>query len=218
MLEGHGLATVCLAQVRGQIERIRPPRALYAEFPLGRPLGRPLDRAFQHRVLAAAFALLGRPSGPVLETFPETIDDEADEPVVCPLPPRFDPNLPAAVDEAVGLRAAYERARRASKGRTLVGNAVDAETIPDAVAAFARVADGTDWDNAGIPGPPRLVAMDIRAYYEEAALALLEHVPAARSTESWFYTVTETGRMLIAARDRIRDAGGPWFGITPMTR
>ncbi len=218
MLEADGLATVCLAQVRGQIERIRAPRALYAEFPLGRPLGRPRDTDLQHRVLAAAFELLLRPAGPVLEVFPDLIFDAFDVPAACPLPPRFDPDLHPAVDEAIGLRPAYDRTFTASAGRTIVGRAIALDQVPDAVGAFARVAEGVPWKEAGIPGHPALVAMDIRAYYEEAALALLDHVPEARSTETWFYKSTETGRVILQARDKIREAEGPWFGLAPATQ
>ena len=86
--------------------KVAPPRALHCEFPLGRPLGRPNDAQFQLDVLSRAFALLQAPAGPVLVDHPEVI--EADEqPMACALPPRFDPSLPPAVDEARGLRRAY---------------------------------------------------------------------------------------------------------------
>jgi hypothetical protein len=184
--------------VRPHIERLHPPRALHCEFPLGRPLGRPDDPAFQRRVLDMAFGLLARPAGPVLETFPEAIADEADVPLTCPVPPRFDPTVPAAVDEARALRPAWERAH-AQRGHTQVGRTTNAEGIPDAVAAFVRISDGTPWTDAGLPGDPAAVAMDIRAYYEEAAIALAGHVPAARAAESWLYRNTQTGAILKAA-------------------
>ncbi len=134
----------------------------------------------------------------MLESFPVAIHDEADHPLACPLPPRHDPSLPSAVDEARGLRPAWERARSAS-GSTQVGRVVSADEIPDAIAAFVRVAEATPWTEAGIPGDPAAVAMDIRAYYEEVALALADHVPAARAAESWFYRSTETGAVMKAA-------------------
>jgi hypothetical protein len=212
VIEAAGLATVALSLVRPQIERSQPPRALHCEFPLGRPLGRPGDAEFQRRVLSAAFALLERPVGPVLEDFPETIAEEADSPLACPLPPRYDPDVPAAVDEARALRPAWERARNASGG-TQVGRAVDPDGIPDAVAAFVRIAEGVPWRAAGLPGDAAAVAMDIRAYYEEAALALAEHVPAARATESWLYRTTETGAVLKAAMAQMADADPPYERI-----
>jgi hypothetical protein len=212
VIEAAGLATVALSLVRPQIERSQPPRAMHCEFPLGRPLGRPGDAEFQRRVLSAAFALLERPAGPVLEDFPETISDEADTPLACPLPPRYDPSLPAAVDEARALRPAWDRAREASGG-TQVGRVVDADGIPDAVGAFARVAEGVPWREAGLPGDPAPVAMDIRSYYEEAALALADHVPAARAAESWLYRTTEAGTVLKAAMSRMAQDDPPYERI-----
>jgi len=197
-MEEAGLASVALTSNWVQAERIRPPRALHCDFPLGRPLGAPRDPAFQRRVLDAAFGLLSAAEGPVLESFPVAIHDEADHPQACPLPPRYDPSLPPAVDEARSLRPAWERARNAS-GSTQVGRVVSADEIPDAIAAFVRIAEGTPWTEAGIPGDPAAVAMDIRAYYEEVALALADHVPAARAAESWFYRSTETGAVMKAA-------------------
>ena len=94
--------------MRGVAEKLPPPRGLYGEFPLGRPLGKPNDPAFQHDVLARAFALLDRPEGPILEDHPEVIESDT-QPLACPMPPRYDPNLPEAVDEARGLRHAYDR-------------------------------------------------------------------------------------------------------------
>ena len=221
VLEALGLATVALGLVRGQLEATAPPRGLYVEFPLGRPLGRPGDPAFQHRVLEAAFSLLDAESGPVLEAFPEAIEDEEDAPLTCPLPPRLDDDEVPAVDEVRGLRPAYDRAVQAAGGRTLVGRAIQPDDIADAVATFAAVADGTPWKEAGIPGNPVEVAMDIRAYYEEAALALADHVPAARAAESWFYDSTEAGKAMLTARQAMADADPPfaaWYYLSPGTR
>lgn len=220
MLEQGGLATVQLASVRSYVERIRPPRALYCDFPLGLPLGKPRDEAFQHRVLAAAFALLEREDVPVLEDFPERVADASDAPVACSLPPRFDPSLPAAVDEAIGLRAAYER-QLARSGRTNVGQVVGADGVAELVAAFVRVADGASLEEAGLPTEPRRAAIDVRAYYEEAALALADHVPAARQAEAWFFRQTETGSQLKRAQATLRERGAPfyvWWPIVPLTQ
>ena len=65
---------------------MQPPRSLWVPFPLGRPLGVPHDTAFQHRVIAAALALLDRPSGPVLEDFPEDAPPVAEDAApACPV-------------------------------------------------------------------------------------------------------------------------------------
>ena len=171
-------------------------------------------------MLAAAFALLERTDVPVLEDYPIAIPDEADVPLACSIPPRFDPGLPAAVDEALGLRPAYERQLKAS-GRTNVGNVADADGIRALVAAFVRLADGVAADDAGFPGPARAAALDVRAYYEEAATALAGHAPAARQAETWFFHETETGRVLRRAQQVLRDSGAAyadWFPIVPQTQ
>jgi hypothetical protein len=220
VLEQEDIATVQLASVRSYVERIRPPRALYCDFPLGRPLGLPGDPDFQHRVLDAALQLLSRDDVPVLEDFGERIADEVETPLACRLPPRFDASLHPAVDEATGLRAAYER-QRARSGQTTGGHVADAAGIPDLIRAFVRIADGEPLDAVGLPGEPRLAALDVRSYYEEAAVALTDHVPAARQAESWFYGSTETGAVLKRAQAALREAGAPfevWWPLVPLTQ
>lgn len=180
---------------------------LHCQFPLGRPLGRPGDAEFQHDVLRRAFALLARTDVPVLVDHPDIIDDQADAPVACPLPPRFDHGAAPAVNEARGLRAAYDR-QLARSGRTLVGRVSDADGIAELIAKFVSIAEGTSLADTGLDDHTVLAAsQDIRAYYEEAALALVDHVPGARQAESWFYRSTDTGALIRAVRDALNSAG-----------
>lgn len=217
VLEAQGLTTVGLSSMRGQTERLHPPRALYCEFPLGRPLGKPLDPEFQHRVLAAAFALLDEPAGPVLVDFPERVEDASDRPVACTVPLADAPGRHSAVAEVQGLRAAYERTS-ARLGRTNVGRSVEGpDDLPDLVEGIAAVAGGSDWQAVGISNPVGAVT-DLRAYFEEAALSLVDHVPEARQTDAWFFTGTETGALVVAAQRAMKDRGAPrdeWFYLVP---
>lgn len=216
VFERAGLATVALSLVRGQAEDGRPPRALHCEFPLGRPLGRPRDPAFQHRVLDHAFELLARTDTPVLVDFPDVIEDGADEPLACQLPPRRDASLHPAVDEAIGLRPAYDRAATHS-GRTGVFRTGGPDGIRALLTELVAIVDGAPWEDSAIVDLGA-AAFDIRAYYEEAALGLSEHVPAARQAESWLYRTTASGRLLIDARDVLRAADAPrrvWGPFVP---
>lgn len=218
VFEAAGMATIALGSMQGQMERTAPPRGLFCDFPLGRPLGVPGDAAFQHRVLAHAFDLLERATEPTVEHFAESLADDGEGAVACPLPPRHDPSLPAAVDEARGLRAAYDRAVARFGDRVGASRVVDADGIPDAVAAFVAVASGTPWKEAGIPGVPARVAQDIRGYYETAALELVSHTPAAWETTRWFLQHTEAGRSIVGAREAMQAAGEKtqlWFYLVP---
>ena len=214
VFEAAGIATVVLSSIRPMCEKVSPPRALHCEFPLGRPLGRPNDPEFQHDVLARAFALLDAPSGPVLVDHPEVIESD-EQPLACALPPRFDPSLPPAVDEARGLRKAYDRLL-ARRGVTAVGRVTDADGVPAALGVLHAIANGADWREAGLPGGNTVaVCHDIRNYYEEAAVELVDGPPpVGRAMEDWFYDQTEAGRTILAARAAIRDSGAKfpiWF-------
>ena len=220
VFEAAGIATVALGSIRKQIESATPPRGLWCDFPLGRPLGKPGDPDFQHRVLAAAFALLDA-SEPIVTEFDESITDDGTEMLACPLPPRHDPDVHPAIDEARGLRAAYDRGVEMSNARIAAGRVVAADDIPAAIEAFIRIADGTPWKEAGIPGLPMRVSQDIRGYYETAALAMVDHAPAAWAGARWFLDETETGKVMMAARSAMEDQGAPqpmWFYLTPGDR
>ena len=221
VFEAAGIATIVLSSIREMAVKVAPPRALHCEFPLGRPLGRPLDPEFQHDVLARAFALLNETSGPVLVDHPEVIEAD-DQPVSCSLPPRFDPSLPPSVDEARGLRKAYDRAL-ARRGVTSVGRVMSADEVPNALGMLHAIANGQDWTTAGLPGGNTIaVCHDIRTYYEEAALELVDGpLPGGRAMEDWFFDRTEAGATVLAARAAIRDSGGKfpiWFYMTPGQR
>ena len=205
VFEAAGLATIVLSSIRPVAEKMRPPRALHCEFPLGRPLGKPLDPAFQHDVLKRAFALLERSEGAVLEDHPEVIQSSGVEALSCPLPARYDPALPASVDEAQALRPAYDRAVAAA-GRTSVGRVIGPDLVPDALASMARIAGGTAWNEAGLPADPIQVVHDIRSYYEELAVELSDGPPGPWAAECWFFGETEAGKTVLAARRAMKAA------------
>lgn len=219
ILEEAGIATVGLSLVRRQAENIKAPRFLHCQFPLGRPLGRPGDAEFQLDVIRRAFSLLDRTDVPVIEDHPVIIDDEADQVAACALPPRHDPALHPAVDEALGLRPAYNRQLERAGGRTAVGRVVGPDEIGDLILRFVTLAETSSLEAAGFDADTvRAAGQDVRAYYEEAGLALSDHVPAARQLESWFYQQTETGPIVRAAAQALKAAGeeqSTWYYMLP---
>jgi D-proline reductase (dithiol) PrdB len=218
-MEAAGLATVGISLVRQQAETGRAPRMLHCQFPLGRPLGRPGDPAFQHDVLRRAFALLPLTDVPVLAEHPVVIDEQGDEPVACPLPPRHDPHLAPAVDEARGLRAAHGRHLAATR-RSGMGRVAGPEGIEELLARFVRLAAGepmaeVGWDTTTLLG----ASQDVRAFYEEAGAQLVDP-PGARQLEAWFVRSTAAGSLLREVRARLREAGAPqpaWYYLLPAT-
>ena len=102
-LEAAGLPTVSISLIRLHTEKMRPPRALWVPYELGRPLGVPNDAAFQTRVLRAALSLLERTDGPILadhsEEAPARATDDAGDGWVCPV------SFPAPAGEETPLAA-----------------------------------------------------------------------------------------------------------------
>ena len=103
-LEDEGLPTTQISLIREHTEKIKPPRALWVPFELGRPLGAPGDAAFQTRVLRRVLSLLEASSGPVLEDFSEEAPVAIESPtaVVCPV------NFPAPVKDLTDIERLNE--------------------------------------------------------------------------------------------------------------
>ena len=200
------MATVAIGSIRGQIYGTAPPRGLFCDFPLGRPLGVPGDAMFQRRVIERAFGMLEL-TEPGVEDYEVVIEDGDSQPLACPLPARMDPDAHPAIDEAKGLRPAYERAIAKYGNRAGAVRLLDADAIPAAIESFIRVAEGHPWKQAGIPGIPARVSQDIRGYYEMAAMEIADHTPAAWAGYRWFRGQTKTGEVIRKARDAMRESG-----------
>jgi hypothetical protein len=211
-LEGAGIATTQISLVRLHTEKIRPPRALWVSFELGRPFGPPGDRAFQTRVIRAALALLERPAGPVLDDYPEDlpVDSQQDGGWVCPVnfsPPPVELSGDAALAAALANEVAqlmpwYERALD-GLGRTTVGvSTLDVEGVRDFFQAL--LAGKTPPDPiAGLSFADsiRLAAEDLKAFYFESAAAQ-PGGPSSRQLTDWFWHATEAGTALRSLKPR----------------
>ena len=220
VFEHAGFATVALSSIRGQIETTSPPRALHCDFPLGRPLGKPNEPEFQREVITSALSLLEEPAGPVLVDYPISIEDDADTPLSCPIPPANTSDRDPAASEALGLLPAWRRTQE-TYGRSTVGKVVTAEQVPDMLDLFARIADGESWEEVGFPGDPTKIAADIKNFYEEAAISLADTPPSARRAESWFVNETVGGKTIQKARIKMKEADVNfyfWYYLLPMTQ
>ena len=215
-LEAQGVATTSISMVREHTEKVKPPRALFVPFPFGHALGRPDDPALQHRVLAAALALLGEPAGPVLRDFPD--DGPGEEP---PAPTQASAIAPAAtipgdaVAEAMAMQPYRVQWLTTSHGRTAFGlAAVPAERVGEVVRFLQIFVEGGDADlperppELARPGFIRYCADDLKALYFEGRLATK---PGASGDEivRWFWSETAAGQLLRRVRDRLDASDDP---------
>ena len=58
VIEKAGIPTVSISLLKEVTEKVKPPRALFVDLPLGFPLGRPNDPARQKEIITAALQLL----------------------------------------------------------------------------------------------------------------------------------------------------------------
>lgn len=200
-LEDEGLATVVVALVREHAAKMRPPRALWVPFELGRPFGAPNDPGLQGRVLRAALALLDR-SEPV----PTLVDFDEQAPY-----PDGDPDwrFPAQLDntgvvaEAASLLPVWQRARQRI-GRTTLG--ISGLEPQAAVEYVHRYHDPEPMPNPKGMAPvarARFAIDDIKALYLEAAMAEGGH-PSSRQLQDWFWQQTLAGAMIREFQQRAR--------------
>ena len=207
-LEAAGIPTTGISLVRENTVLIRPPRALWVPFDLGRPFGAPNEPAFQSEVLRAALALLVRDDGPViLEDFPKDAPGQGEtsmEGMVCPIPlrrpPTSDPsNLLERIMGEISQLAPWREVFLAKHGRSIVG--VSRMSIEEAVTALVSIqetgnAAGVADDELGFC--LRYASEDLRNWYIEAASARPGGAASAQQLADWFWGETSAGALILA--------------------
>ena len=224
ILEDAGLSTVSISLVREHTERIVPPRALWVPFEFGRPLGVPGDADFQRRVLIAALNLLEVESGPVLADYPEEVPDPASsehrEGWVCPVnlrPPVDDAGdealVSALLTEIAELRPWYDIGLE-RRGRTTFGaSGLDVARCGRFLGDFLYGAGdpATDrWPDLRAGDVLKIVLMDVKTYYLEAALARPGRV-SSRELEDWFWGETNAGQVFLALQRKCAASDDPFI-------
>ena len=219
-IEAAGIATTQISLIRQHTETIRPPRALWVPFELGRPFGVPDDPAFQHRVLKSALDLLTAPSGPIIADFDEEAPGTSAADMdgwVCPMPRRpsqddeADPADPL-LSEIASLRQWHDLFLE-RRGRTTVG--VCPIKIEDIARYFASLlAEGkagpvpAGYDDLTPAKIVKLGSEDLKAFYSEAAIAMPGNKHSEEIAE-WIWGGSELGRTLIALKPACLDSGDP---------
>ena len=212
-LERAGFATAAISLIRLHTEKIRPPRALWVPFELGRPFGVPHDPAFQSRVLQAMLDLFAKPEGPVLVDYPEEAPgsgtDEM-EGLACPM--RFDaPKTKDETLETAVLREiqelqpwydlAFERRQRTTVGVT----GLEIEDVARTLASWLTASPPAEDVNGHTPAAMlKLAVEDLRAFYFEAAAGQPQgDAIGSKQLADWFWEETSAAKLFLALRDRL---------------
>ncbi|MGE4217979.1 MAG: hypothetical protein AB7G39_00925 [Alphaproteobacteria bacterium] len=224
-LEEDGIATTGISLIRPHTEALRPPRALWVPFELGRPFGVPGDADFQMRVLRACLGLLARGDGPsIIEDYPEDAPGgspsaEAEEGWACavsfPPPPGAEDPLAAALAAEVQRLEPWYALSVETRGRTAVdGRAMDIAAAVRFVSAFLTRAEAAPWPDSPSPDLDRAAALrlavdDLKSYVMEAATAQPGSGGNSVTQENWFWDATATARAILALRKVLADCGDP---------
>ena len=202
-----------ISLVRLHSEKIRPPRALWVPFELGRPLGVPNDPKFQHRVIAAVLDLLKHDGGPVLEDYLEEVPDgEAKDRQAtmngqfCPISSistrSKDSDLMKAFEAEINHLAPWYEMAVNQRRRTTVG--VSELEILEAARFLAAMIESGD------PPVPRndlergpmlkLCCEDLTSFYGEA-ISVQPGMKASIAVENWIWGHTILGETMWKIRE-----------------
>ncbi len=199
-LEAAGIPTVVVSLIRLHSEVMRPPRALFVPFELGRPLGDAGDVKGQTDVLEKALALLDHAGPePVLVDYPD-LGQRSGAVWRAPfdLPPRDQPVTGRALMREFEVLKRHFEAAQSTRGRTSFGNA---DLSPDAVATLiSNLLDGVSLGEKRVSSKViRFAIDDLKTLYIEAA-SVVTHSVASAPLNDWFWRSTLAGQALTTLR------------------
>ena len=206
-IEEKGLATAGISLVRENTERIRPPRALWVPFELGRPFGAPNEPEFQTKVLLSLISLLERTDGPViLEDFDEDPPgghsfEQAG--VFCPVgfpKPPVESNTGALreIFAEIDLLQPWYNLSFDQRGRTTFGlSGLDIKEAVEFLSGFIEGNPKNPREDMTLGEFFRFTCEDVKMWYLEAATAKSD-IQNSRSAADWFWGETNAGKLLLA--------------------
>ncbi len=212
-IEDEGVPTTQISLIRPHTAAIKPPRALWVPFDLGRPLGAPNDADFQKRVLLAVLKLFEASAGPVLSDFPEDapVSRQADVIWACPVNlarkkidlSDADALRAAFKKETAELRSWYDLALKKKQRTTMGVSGLGISQIVEFIGAFIDSVPANPRDDMSLALALNFAADDLKAFYYEAAAAQPGSAsPTAEELDDWFWGQTAAAKVLLAVKDR----------------
>ena len=212
-IEEEGVPTTQISLIRPHTEAIKPPRALWVPFDLGRPLGGPNDAEFQKRVLLSVLKLFEESSGPVLRDFPGDAPTAKAADVVWAGPvnlarKKIDLSDAGAMraafkKEMVELRAGYELAVKTQQRTTVGVSGLEMDQIVNFIGAFLDSVPANPREDISLAFSLNFAVDDLKAFYYEAAAAQPGSAsPTAEELDDWFWGETAAAKVLFAVKNR----------------
>lgn len=211
------MPTTLISLVREHTEAMKPARALWVPFMLGRPLGVPNDPAFQRRVVLSALKLFERPGGPVLEDFPEdapdTVFEGESENMACPVSFSRDPATMTPterlLDEIAQLQIWHDISVK-TKGRSALGvTGKSSRELGTFIAAWAEQRSTSAFREGLRPGDALRQACDeLKVFYLESAAAQPgKH--SSQSIQAWFWSKTVAAELYFKLHQVLKESPDP---------
>jgi len=216
-LEREGVPTAQISLIREQTAAIKPPRALWVPFMLGRPFGAPDEPEFQRKVLRALLSLFERTSGPVLEDFPEdapVTTGDAETNFACPVSfakaARDDDDLAAAMQREIAQLAPWYDLARKRRERTTVGiSGLCIEDAANHAASYLTEKPAAPYAAHLSPGVAlKRACDDLKAYYYEAVAAQPGNLDS-KSIDHWFWHETAAAKVFLAVQQACLKSSEP---------
>ena len=210
--EDEGLPTTQISLIREHTEAIKPPRALWVPFELGRPLGVPNDATFQTRVLIEALRLLESSQGPVLQDFTEEAPLRQTDggPLACPVDfsalteqiTEIDQLLIAFRQEFSQMRSWYDLAKQERRRTTTETSGLSVEELIYAITGFVKDGLSIRFASEVSPGTALKMAVeDLKAYYFEAVTNQAGQPTDSITLADWFWSQTAAAKVISKVRE-----------------
>lgn len=223
--EDEGIATTQISLIKEHSQQMRPPRALWVSFPLGRPLGNPNDPEFQRDVLSQALSLLQEAEGPVLADYPHDADDSQAEPAIPACPVDFSSRNQELTDTERLLQEfesefntlhTWHTIALEQRGRTACGvSGLSFGELRSLYADFITAnTDGLVKFEAHLASTLRHAAEDLKSCYYEALSAQPGQPTDAASLADWFWGDTYAAAVINEVRKKCLEQGSKEMNIT----
>ena len=204
--ESSGFSTVLVGFVKEHIQAIKPPRALWLDFPMGRPLGKPNDPEYQKKIIRSAFDLFNESSGPVLRDFPDVIPVKDGRmgyalPVDLVINKKDIGNIDLLVEEVKAeiknLGPEYKKALSFRERTTVGASEMMISDYIDYISLFVK-GEIPKSPRKGIGPVPllKLVVEDLQAYYTET-ITFRDKIDDFEKIGTWFWEETKAGRLIL---------------------